>query len=249
MVVKDLNRTFIGLIPIVNNVESMKDFKPISLVNSMYKILAKVLANRLRKVLSLVIRESQTAFVKNRQIIDIFMIADEIIHKWKKESEGGLVVKLDFEKAYDSVDHRFLDSVMEGIGFRFTNDTIIFLKPMMDFLLNAKRVLHCFELVSRYGLWGLEGWFNAAVNDWLYGWMGFCPLIKTEMVWGSLFSAIIWTIWEARNRLIFEDLCIETSKVKLKKIVDGSLLWVPPLSSIYGWLYERQNRACWKRGC
>ncbi|KAK2640829.1 hypothetical protein Ddye_022592 [Dipteronia dyeriana] len=116
-VVKDLNRTFISLIPKVNNVESMKNFRPISFVNSMYKILAKVLANRLRKVLSLVIGESQMTFVKNRQIIDSSVIADEIIHKWKKESEGGLVVKLDFEKAYDSVDHRYLDSMMEGMGF------------------------------------------------------------------------------------------------------------------------------------
>ncbi|KAK2661122.1 hypothetical protein Ddye_007655 [Dipteronia dyeriana] len=66
LVVKDLNRTFIPLIHKVNNVESMKDFKPMSLVNSMYKILTKVLANKLRKVMNVVIGESQMAFVKNR---------------------------------------------------------------------------------------------------------------------------------------------------------------------------------------
>ncbi|KAK2654481.1 hypothetical protein Ddye_014337, partial [Dipteronia dyeriana] len=96
-VVKDLNRTFIVLIPKVKNVKSIKDLKPISLVNSLYKILA----SRLRKVLSLVIGESQMAFVKNRQIDDSFVNTYEIIHKWKNESEGGLVVKVDFEKAYD----------------------------------------------------------------------------------------------------------------------------------------------------
>ncbi|KAK3198236.1 hypothetical protein Dsin_021651 [Dipteronia sinensis] len=56
-------------------------------------------------------------FVKNRQIIDSFAIANEIIHSWKSDSREGLVVKLDFEKAYDNVDHSFLDFVMELMGF------------------------------------------------------------------------------------------------------------------------------------
>ncbi|KAK2654078.1 hypothetical protein Ddye_013934 [Dipteronia dyeriana] len=53
--------------------------------------------------------------------------------------------------------------------------------------------------------WGVEGCFNAAANDWLYGWMSLCPMINSERAWGSLFSATIWTIWEAQNQLIFED--------------------------------------------
>ncbi|KAK3229173.1 hypothetical protein Dsin_001054 [Dipteronia sinensis] len=59
------------------------------------------------------------AFVRNRQIIDGFVIAEEIIHKWKKDKEGGLLVKLDFKKAYDSIDHYLLDHMMEGMGFGF----------------------------------------------------------------------------------------------------------------------------------
>ncbi|KAI9153519.1 hypothetical protein LWI28_012562 [Acer negundo] len=73
--------------------------RPISLIGSMYKILAKVLANRLKLVMDSVIREFQMAFVKNRQILDSFVIAEEIIHMWKKDNKGGLLVKLDFEKA------------------------------------------------------------------------------------------------------------------------------------------------------
>ncbi|KAK3206771.1 hypothetical protein Dsin_020817 [Dipteronia sinensis] len=85
--------------------ETMKDFRPISLMGSMYKIFAKVLANRLKAMMNSVIGEYQMAFVKDRQILDSFVVAEEIIHSWKNDKVGGLLVKLDFEKAYDSVDH------------------------------------------------------------------------------------------------------------------------------------------------
>jgi len=73
-------------------------------VGSLYKILAKVLANRLRHVIGSVIAEEQSAFVKNRQILDGILIANEMVdeaHRLKKEL---LLFKVDFEKAYDSVD-------------------------------------------------------------------------------------------------------------------------------------------------
>ncbi|KAK0607568.1 hypothetical protein LWI29_016836 [Acer saccharum] len=116
-IVRDLNKTFITLIPKCGHPETVRDFRPISLVSSMYKILAKVLANRLKKVMDSVIGENQMAFVANRQIMDSFVVAEEIIHKWRKDKVGGLLVKLDFEKAYDSVDHSFLDFIMEEMGF------------------------------------------------------------------------------------------------------------------------------------
>ena len=57
------------------------------------------------------------AFVNNRQITDNFVIAEEVIHLWRKEREGGLIIKFDFKKSYDSVDHEFLDSIMKDMGF------------------------------------------------------------------------------------------------------------------------------------
>ena len=65
-----------------------------------------------------VIGETQMAFVKNHQILDSFVITEEIIHHWKKNKNGGLLVKLDFEKAYDSVDHNFLDDMGFGRKWR-----------------------------------------------------------------------------------------------------------------------------------
>ncbi|KAK2643585.1 hypothetical protein Ddye_025348 [Dipteronia dyeriana] len=56
------------------------------------------------------------AFVNNRQILDSFVIAEEILHNWRKCEDGGLLVKLDFEKAYDNVDHKFLNDMMESMG-------------------------------------------------------------------------------------------------------------------------------------
>ncbi|KAK3198662.1 hypothetical protein Dsin_022077 [Dipteronia sinensis] len=116
-IVKDLNKSFIALIPKCVKPKTMKDFRPICLVGALYKVLAKVLANRMRKVMNSVIGEYQMAFVRNRQIIDSFVIAEEIIHHWKKSKEGGLMVKLDFEKSYDSLDHTFLDNMLREMGF------------------------------------------------------------------------------------------------------------------------------------
>ncbi|KAK2646317.1 hypothetical protein Ddye_021512 [Dipteronia dyeriana] len=116
---KEINYTFVALIMKITNLKVMEDFRPISLVGSMYKVQAKMLANHIKEVMNSVIWESQIAFVKGQQIIDYFIIAKEIIHKWKKEKEGGLVVNLEFEKAYDSVDHAFLESMMESVGFGF----------------------------------------------------------------------------------------------------------------------------------
>ncbi|MCI10673.1 cysteine-rich receptor-like protein kinase [Trifolium medium] len=67
---KGINSTFIALIPKVESSQKLNDFRPISLVGRLYKILAKVLANRLRLVVGSVIYEAQTAFVKDRQILD-----------------------------------------------------------------------------------------------------------------------------------------------------------------------------------
>ncbi|GAU43220.1 hypothetical protein TSUD_241100 [Trifolium subterraneum] len=91
---KGINSTFIVMIPKNDSPQRLNDFRPISLAGSIYKILAKVLANRLRSVIGIVISESQTAFVKDRQILN-----------------GG------FEKAYDWVDWGYLDDVMGRMSF------------------------------------------------------------------------------------------------------------------------------------
>ncbi|XP_050145591.1 uncharacterized protein LOC126621231 [Malus sylvestris] len=115
-----INATHLALIPKVPNPESVSHFRPISLCNFSYKILSKVLANRLKRFLQDLISPTQNAFVEGRQIQDNIGIAHELFHflktrKTKCKLELG--IKLDMHKAYDRVEWDFLLAVMEKMGF------------------------------------------------------------------------------------------------------------------------------------
>ena len=82
--------------------------RPISFVGSLYELLAKLQADRRKKVMPQIISDVQTAFLANRSILDGILITNEIIHGWKNRRKGGVILKLDFEKAYDSLNWIFL---------------------------------------------------------------------------------------------------------------------------------------------
>ncbi|EOY02885.1 Uncharacterized protein TCM_017287 [Theobroma cacao] len=112
-----VNNSFITLIPKVRNPVKMKDYHPISLVDKLYKIMAKILVNRIKGVIGDVVGNNQFAFVKGRQLIDTVLVANELIDLIKKEKTEGLILKVDFEKAYDYIDWGFLDFIMAKMGF------------------------------------------------------------------------------------------------------------------------------------
>jgi len=114
---KGVNSTFTALISKVDNPQRLNDFRSISLVGSMYKVLVKVLANRLRAVIGFVISDSQSAFVPGKQILDGILIANEVIDEAKRLKKELLLLKIDFEKAYYSVNLKYLDSVMFNMNF------------------------------------------------------------------------------------------------------------------------------------
>jgi hypothetical protein len=99
-----LNTTNIALIPKGNIQSTMKDWRPIALCNVLYKIIAKVLANRLKQVLPKCVSHHQSAFVPERSILDNAMVAIEVVHYMKTKTTGKagcVALKLDINKAYD----------------------------------------------------------------------------------------------------------------------------------------------------
>jgi hypothetical protein len=101
---KGINATFIALIPKVDNPQKLNDSRLISLVGSLYKILAKVLANMLRHVVGRVISEVQSTFVKDRKILDGILVVNEVVDDPRKTKKELVLFKVDFEKADYSVD-------------------------------------------------------------------------------------------------------------------------------------------------
>ncbi|GKA92962.1 putative RNA-directed DNA polymerase, eukaryota, reverse transcriptase zinc-binding domain protein [Tanacetum coccineum] len=114
------NSSFITLILKVTNLIHVTDFRPISLIGIQYKIIAKVLANRLSKVINNIVSPEQTAFIANRQILDGPLILSEVIDWYKKIKKKMLLFKIDFEKAFDSVSWRYLDFMLCNLGFGIT---------------------------------------------------------------------------------------------------------------------------------
>lgn len=107
----DLNTTNVVLIPKKEGACCLKDLRPIALCNVLYKIMAKVLANRFKNVLPGLISEQQSTFVPGRCITDNAVVFFEIIHYMRcarKGQEGDVALKLDISKAYDRVDWLFL---------------------------------------------------------------------------------------------------------------------------------------------
>ncbi|GJT75163.1 RNA-directed DNA polymerase, eukaryota, reverse transcriptase zinc-binding domain protein [Tanacetum coccineum] len=110
------NPCFISLIPKVHDANMVKDFRPITLIRSVYKIISKILANRLVGTLGNLVNEVQSAFVANRQILDGSFIINELVQWCKRKKKHSMIFKVDFEKAYDSVRWDYMNDVLSKIG-------------------------------------------------------------------------------------------------------------------------------------
>lgn len=112
-----LNETFIVLIPKYSDAKDIKDYRPISLLSNVYKIIPKVLSTRLKLVMKAIIAQPLSAFVEGRQILDNVLIAIECIEDRRMPGRYGLLCKLDMENAYDHVNRDFLDYILSIMRF------------------------------------------------------------------------------------------------------------------------------------
>lgn len=110
----------IGLIKLIykrkGSKNNLSNFRPITMLNADLKILAKVLANRMKKVLPKIIVTNQAYGVRGRDIADITSGIRDISYL-NETQKDGYVVNLDFEKAFDRVEYGFLFSILERFGF------------------------------------------------------------------------------------------------------------------------------------
>ena len=100
-ILKSINHTFITLIPKVNNLEKVSNFRPISFCNVIYKIISKLIANLLKPVLNSIISETQSAFIADRLITNNILITFESLHPMKNNctrKKGFMAIKVEFRK-------------------------------------------------------------------------------------------------------------------------------------------------------
>lgn len=118
---RGVNGTCIVLIPKITALEMLKDFRPISLCNVIYKVVSKGMVNRLRPLLQDIISPYQSAFIPGRFITDNALIAFECLHAINSHADERseyCAYKLDLSKAYDRVDWSFLNNVLLKLGFQ-----------------------------------------------------------------------------------------------------------------------------------
>jgi len=115
-----VNYGIITLLPKIQEAERIHQYRPICLLNCIYKLITKVLTLRLEKVANKLILNSQSAFMKWRNIMNGIMALHEVLHETKRRNEVGLILKFDFEKAYDKVNWDFLFCALKLWGFSET---------------------------------------------------------------------------------------------------------------------------------
>ncbi|PNX82415.1 cysteine-rich receptor-like protein kinase, partial [Trifolium pratense] len=114
---KAITASFLALIPKKDHPQQLSDYRPICLIDMLYKILSKLLATRLKNIMGKLISPCQSAFLPGRQILDGVVVLNEIIDLSKRRKDRCLFFKVDFERAYDTINWSYLERMMLKMGF------------------------------------------------------------------------------------------------------------------------------------
>jgi hypothetical protein len=115
--VQSINTSFITLVPKVNTPSRINDFSPISLINCVVKVITKLLGDRLQSVVMPLVRKNQYGFIKSRTIQGCLAWAFEYIYQCHQSKQAIVIIKLDFTKAFDTIEHTAIIQMMKHLGF------------------------------------------------------------------------------------------------------------------------------------
>jgi hypothetical protein len=145
-----INNSFITLVPKVQTPSTGNDFRPISLINYVVKIIIKLLGNKLQSVIIPLVHKNQYDFIKSRSIQDCLAWTFEYIHQCQQSRRQIVILKLDFTKAFGMMEHLTILDMMKHLGFNdkwlqwtagifSTSSTSILLNGVPGKYLNCKR--------------------------------------------------------------------------------------------------------------
>ena len=112
-----LNAAFIALIPKEDHAVTLDKYRPIALCNVIYKVISKVISNRLKPLLPLLIFPKQTGYMEGRQILGGIILTHEIIHSLKQNKKAGMLLKIDLSKAFNKLSWNYIQQMLAAYGF------------------------------------------------------------------------------------------------------------------------------------